>query len=1231
MRHEHCQHLLLDHLYGLLDDAEAAGVDAHLAECDACAAARDAAALAQGLIARAAKVSFPRVQFVPPDQAVTTELPRVAGTAPLPNGRLAEPAKPAPARAPSGVLWGRWLVAASLLILIPAAVLPVSGWASRFEAARRAADRANAEYADALSVHERLRSALDQDRAGRRAAVASAKERHDRLLNDWVRDERAAAQADDRLTVEVNRPASLQPGAPNELLVSVRGPGREPVEAEVRDQDGKVLHRQTLAHAKGGDTVRLPSDVWGKIDPRSELFLVVSKIDEKTGTRTPLQDNIRLFGPVFTTLLVTDKPTYRPGETLFFRSLTLDRVSFRPPAHEQLLRYELRKLDNTAEGTPVPGLALAGSTEAARVTEGGVDPVTGPDGKPVRGVGCGSFALPPKLADGDYVLTLTEQKHPAGYAATIADPVRRSVRVRSGAVEQYQKRIGFKAAAYSPGEVVEAWAELKSNGQPVKDVLVEAMVFADGMRLQAQAIPAKTLKDGRVGISFELPKDVGRGEINLLAKFHLPNRQEQVAERVPLAGRDLIVEFFPEGGELVAGVPNRVYVRATNAGGRAVDVRGAVSDGAQGVAKVSTLTDAAEPGVNRGLGVFTITPRLGVEYNLQLEHPAKVAKAFPLPKVKTEGVVMSVRDAVTSPGQPVRVQLHTVGEGRNLVVGAYTRGRLADTKRVVVQPGKPAEVSLLTGNDPRGGVTRITVFDEGAGREWTPVAERLVFRKPGEKLNLSYSTGAKTFGPGSPVELSISATDEKGNPAAAILWASVVNEAEVDRPRDRLMPTHFLLAGETQSPDALEYADFLLTDHPRAAECLDLVLATQGWRRFVEQKPTAPKDELTADARRLLTMNGQTPIGAEASVARQHRELHASYWPRVEAAVKELEAAKKRAAEPDDSRAVTAAKETAEARRKDARAATDAAEVAAVPLAAMKGWAWFAVAGLVGLAAVLAAVTRLKPNGLGGVLPLGIGGAAALGLAAYLGVLGFDTRRAADKPIVGDVAPIDDQKPASAVRPKTEVMAMSASSADPPGAAGPTKKGVNPAEAGPKVNLPQPPNIIRGGGDPLPADLRWDGREPARDPAVRMHVAKTFASDAVEDPTLTAAKKSVADRDADLNRRMEEAVPKLDPVALERVRAAIPRMAPLVVREYAAPRPGTAGATPADEDTVLWLPLIVLPTDGKTSVSFGLGTGVKGYQVTIAGHTTDGRIGAVRGVLPVEPAAKAATPPTNER
>ena len=1237
MRCDEFRNLMLDHLYGLLDESDAAAINTHLTGCDACTTARVAAAHAQGLLARAAKSSFPGVRFVPPDQAVTVDLAvpseRTRGAvSPRANGTPARP----PRKALAGVSWGRWVVAASLLVLIPAAVLPVSGWASRFDVARRTFERTNTEYADARSAFDRANGEYARKQATVQGALAAAKQRHDALLNDWATADKEAAQraAANRIDVRVDRPAALQPGAPNEFVLTVLGTGRDVVEADIRDQDGMVLVHQTIDHEKNGDThkLRLPAEVWSRVGPHSELFLTVARIDEKTGARTELQDKLRLFGPVYTTLLVTDKPMYRPGERLFFRSLTLDRVSFRPPAQEQLLRYELRKIDNKADGTPVPGLAVAGSAEPVRVTEAGVDPVFGPDGKPVRGVGCGSFALPAGLADGDYVLTLTEQRQPAGYASTLAAPVKRTVRVRSGAVEQYQKKIGFAAAAYSAGEVVEAWCELKLNDKPVPNVPVDVVVIANGVNLPAQVVPIRTKADGRVGVMFELPANLGRGEIELLAKFKLQNREEQVRERVPLAGRDLVVEFFPEGGELVAGVPGRVYVRATNTTGMAVDVRGSVTDGKNALARVETRTDPKEPGANRGLGVFTITPQLGTTYTLKLDHPANVATAFPLPAPRNEGVVMTVPDGVTAPGEAVRVQLHSVGKPRNLVVGAYTRGRLADTKRVTVQPNTPAEVKLLTGDDPRGGVTRITVFEDPNAnpadpqQEWKPVAERLVFRKPGEKLNLAFAAkntdGPAPFGPGSPVELTINATDEKGRPVAAIVWASVVNEAVVSRPQDRLMPTHFLLAGETESPDALEYADFLLTDHARAAEALDMVLATQGWRRFVEQKPPAVNDkDVRLEVAQLLALNGQLPTGAEASQTRKSRELFEAFWPQVEAAGRALDAARTASAVPIDTRPVDEAKKLTTTRCGDACTACDAAKAAAAPLRSLSKWVWFAVVGFVGFGAVMAGVACFKPNGLGGVLPMAIAAVAALGLAGFFGVTAAELEPDADIAHVDKFAPAEIVTPDVKAHAKTNVQAMTPEVVP---MVTPKVVVIPPAIRSPGV-FPPHPLLIDRGQKMVPQDARWDGRDPARDPGVRMHVTQTLASDAAEDPARRAADQSAAGRAADFEHKIDEAVPPLDAAAVERVRAAIPRMAPLVVREYAARRPGPPAET--ESDTVLWQPLIVLPTDGKTTTTFHLGTGVAGYRVMIAGHTLDGRIGAVSRLLPVAPAAKTAPPP----
>ena len=98
------------------------------------------------------------------------------------------------------------------------------------------------------------------------------------------------------------------------------------------------------------------------------------------------------------------------------------------------------------------------------------------------------------------------------------------------------------------------------------------------------------------------------------------------------------------------------------------------------------------------------------------------------------------------------------------------------------------------------------------------------------------------------MRLELSAFDEKETPVPAVLLVGVVNRSVItmaDNKTDRLLPTHFLLSGEVKHPAELEHADFLLTDHPKAGVALDLLLGTQGWRRFAEQNanPADPADK----------------------------------------------------------------------------------------------------------------------------------------------------------------------------------------------------------------------------------------------------------------------------------------------------------------------------------------------------------------------------------------------------
>ncbi len=1264
MRCEHCQPLLLDHLYGLLDPAETAVIEEHLAGCSDCAVSLTRAANDHSLIARAAKISFPHIQFSAPitDTAPLAGVPdfstngQTAGTT-VPSSLLVVP------QGGRRRTWARWAIAASLLVLASGILIPLKIRSGRYELARQSVDEAGFRLVDARGALDQTQGDAARIRHDAEQRFTAAQERLKNLHTEWMAADRTADEAAKNrdVAVTVEKPLTLQPGAPNDLTVLVKSRGKalegQRIEAEVRDQTGAVLHTQPVVPQTAA-AVRIPTNVWTQLSPQSELFLTVAAVDQKTGIRTNLEDPIRLAGPVYSTLLVTDKPTYRPGEPVYFRSLTLDRVSFRPPIQEQVLHYSLRRKDNPTR--EIPGTQVEGTTAAVRLIGGRAEPVPGPDGYPIRGVGCGMFSLPTDLSDGEYLLTLNEFSGPGDVPPAVAYPAVRTITIWSGAPERFTKTIQFDAASYSPGQPVVAKARLlQLDGKPVA-AFATVVVTVDGQPLDAvRVLPQKTIvvprmsvpftdEDGQIRILFGLPRTT-RGDVRVMVTFGTPEGEETIAERVPVVN----VEFFPEGGQLVAGVPSRVYVRMTTPTGQPVNVRGVVTDGVEEVAKiVSPPADIAVPGAGDGLASFTLTPKIGKTYRLKLDGGRGGPAGFELPKAVADGVVMTVLDPVTAPGQPIRVRLQATGPARNLVVGAYIRGRLAEMQRVTVQPGNATEIKLLANDEPRGGVTRITVFQEPdpaalkandpKANDLIPVAERLVFRRPVERLKLSVKAGepGAAFAPGSPVDLKISAQDEKGNPAAAILWAAVVNSAITPSSTDRSLPTHFLLAGEIQTPDDLEYADFLLTDHPQAANALDLVLATQGWRKFVEQQSLAgllrePKRKLAAES--LLVMNGSYPVPAEVATTREHRRLFETYRPRHEAAEKEVATARKvrdevamdRSGEPLARRLFSEYEE----RRQELSDLAASARSAAESLAEISEWAGVAAGAFGLLAAALWVVAISRSRGPQEARPLLVATVVAGALAGYLALLASNPPPNPDANFPGADDP-PAAPPVGPTNPPAATLKEAPSTTDGPPSAilGPSSSGsderfgmapLGPGDGRPELFVtssiqPPVPHPPAGKGTQNTSEVRpplvWPGR-PDAGKAIPAHlVVPSRTSKAV--PAGRAKPAGLTPHQL----AEEQAIATL----LADARSSSMTIPPLLVREYAAPRLGVpAGGGIAGTDTILWQPLIILPADGKsTSLTFHTGNAPGGYQILVAGHTLDGRLGSTRVILPVAPAVK---------
>jgi hypothetical protein len=904
---------LLESLYDLLEEPEKQALAAHLQSCQPCQAELERARRQQGLLAAAARMEFPQVQFTPPQSEVTADPPLVA---PL-----------APTRARRRPRWARWIAAAAALFLV-IGLGSIGGW---YLAAYQPALRTVVEHEEAIA---NARQAIDYAIHAENALHQERAQRKEKIWHD---------ANEKKLRFTVRGPKTVQAGAPNNYQIEVsdfnQAPGAAKVSANVI-VNGVAVGPPIEARRANKDGVyalTLPPDV--PIRPDTQPTLVVSATPE-AGVKAEVSEVLKLTAPVYLTHLTTDKPMYLPGETVYFRSLTLDRATLKPPQEDFHIEFVLT--------SPVGGeMLLAKGKSQVMVDNGrGGEIVRGPDGQPVRGVGVGEWKVPddPGFPGGEYVVTVKEVQNRF-------PEQRRKFLVNNYQKPRLNKELDYNRTTYGAGDEVIARCKARtSDDKPLRDTNVQVQVQVDGHSYgpdgkETGPFTARTDSEGAVNVRFKLPQQIALGQGTLTVTF----QDEPLSKPIPIVLKKLTVEIYPEGGDLVAGVLNRVYFQVRTPLGKPAELKGRLlEDGKPTGITLETLHDDKEPGINQGMGLFDFTPKLDKAYAIEVERPAGITQKFPLPlgeALKDRAALAGNTFGLMTLGQPIqtlttgptpsllgaaamtttareRVALSVPGgvfssdgeipvvvrsvRNQPLVIGAYCRGRLLDTvsvQRIHYNDGT-ARVSLKP-TSPEGGVCRITAFEQVPGRRaWVPVAERLVYRQPKERLNITLSPDKQAYVPRDAAKLGISVTNEKGEAAPAIVMLAVVDKSVVtlaDEKTARTMPTHFLLTTEVRRPEDLEQADFLLGTHPRAAEALDLLLGTQGWRRFAEQSPTEFRENYKEEADRLLVAFGHSNMEFPDSVTQQLAAVERDIDAKQHALTGKIEAAREsaRSAEKD--------------------------------------------------------------------------------------------------------------------------------------------------------------------------------------------------------------------------------------------------------------------------------------------------------------------------------------------
>jgi hypothetical protein len=543
---------------------------------------------------------------------------------------------------------------------------------------------------------------------------------------------------------------------------------------------------------------------------------------------------------IYLTHISTDKPIYRIGEKVYVRAVLLGATGHAPGA-TGAINFEVKgpKGDRVTSGASTITDSIAGF----------------------------SWDIPASLGGGEYTIRVSR---PSSSDA----PAERNFEIRAYRPPRLKSQIVFVRDGYGPGDTVSASLHVdRAEGGVPEGAKVSVLARVDGREIWK----GQTAVDraGNATASFKLPDVIARGEGSIAMIIEDGGIVETAAKTIPILLQTLDLAIYPEGGDLVAGLPNRVYLEGRTPAQKPADIAGVIRDNVG--RQVATFRTEHE-----GRGRFSFVPSKGGAYFLHVTEPSGIKTIFPLPEVKDSGAVIASISDVTPHRKDVVVHIASTTDGE-YGVALTQRGKELSFKSISLKANR---VDALAFTLPRAldGVIVATVYDD----QKNPLAERLLFRIPEHNLKVQVTADREGYVPGDKVTLRVSTTDVAGKPVGAVIGLTVTDSSVLEmiekREQTGRLPVMVLLESEVRNlADAHVYLD---ETNPKAPLATDLLLGTQGWRRFATVDPAKFVADHGDAARRVLSIGVMADAewripGASAAVTGTITDRSGAYIPGV--------------------------------------------------------------------------------------------------------------------------------------------------------------------------------------------------------------------------------------------------------------------------------------------------------------------------------------------------------------
>lgn len=274
------------------------------------------------------------------------------------------------------------------------------------------------------------------------------------------------------------------------------------------------------------------------------------------------------------------------------------------------------------------------------------------------------------------------------------------------------------------------------------------------------------------------------------------------------------LEFFPEGGDVISGLVNKIAFKAHDQWGRPVRIKGVIQDG-QGKT-IDTLRSQHD-----AMGYIYLSPKPGETFTAIWKDEKNTEHKTPLPAIKPYGVVLQISMAKNKRFFQVNKVAAESFQLKNVhIVGTMSQNLVFKITRDISSGEVKGTVPT---QDLPSGILTITVFDES----WKPLAERItyinneeyVFKPELEVLHWGMNKRARN-------DIQITVPDS----LISSLSVSVTDAGIPSDSSDNII-SRLLLTGDLKG-QVFNPAYYFSNNSDSVARHLDLIMLTHGWRRF---------------------------------------------------------------------------------------------------------------------------------------------------------------------------------------------------------------------------------------------------------------------------------------------------------------------------------------------------------------------------------------------------------------